>query len=148
MLLSRSWASPIKLVVGLRPDLGPFERMSMKSSIWMTVYSELASSRIPLGATCRDESGNGKIPYRPTPYQDFPDRMPYFREKTKSGKNSGKFGEIGIEIGWGLFPTKLADPVFNSVFSRGIPELQQPTPAKPSHVTAQGPFARPPSTKP
>ena len=67
VLLFRSWASPIKLVVGLRPDLGPFERMSTKSSIWMTVYSGLASSRIPLGATCvtgRQDLAEG--PWRPT----------------------------------------------------------------------------------
>jgi hypothetical protein len=47
----------------------------------------------------RDESGNEKIPYRPMPYLDFTDRIPYFREKTKSGKNSGKFGENGNENG-------------------------------------------------
>ena len=29
-----------------------WKKMSMKSSIWMPVYSGLASSRIPLGATC------------------------------------------------------------------------------------------------
>ena len=78
----------------------------------------------------------------------FPIECRIFGGKRNQEKNSEKFGEIEIEIGWGLFPTELADLVFNSVFSRGIPELQQPTPAKPSHVTAQGPFARPPSTKP
>ena len=39
-----------------------------------------------------------------------------FGEKTETGKNSGKFGEFGIEIGWRLFPTEFADPVFNLVF--------------------------------
>ena len=50
---------------------------------------------IEIGAGSRDESGNRKIPYRPTPYPDFTDRIPHFREKTKSGKISGKFGENG-----------------------------------------------------
>ena len=39
-------------------------------------------------ASNRDESGNGKIPYRLTPYPDFTDRILHFREKTKSGKKN------------------------------------------------------------
>ena len=40
------------------------------------------------------------------------DRISYFREKTDSGKNSGKNGENRIEIGWGIFPTEFSVPVF------------------------------------
>jgi hypothetical protein len=47
----------------------------------------------------RDESGNGKFPYRPTPNTEIPDRISFSREKTDSGRNPGKFGESGIEIG-------------------------------------------------
>ena len=93
----------------------------------------------------RDESGKGKIPYRPTPYLVFTDRIPHFREKTETGKKSVKFGEIGIEIGWGLFLTEFADPVFNPVFPVCFPELAvahpAPMPQAPLHPTAQGPEA-------
>ena len=46
-----------------------------------------------------DESGNGKFPYRPTPNTEIPDRISFSRDKTGSGRNPGKFGESGIEIG-------------------------------------------------
>jgi len=58
--------------------------------------------RCPLLSTprvARDESGNGKFPYRPTPNTGIPDRISFSREKTDSGRNPGKFGESGIEIG-------------------------------------------------
>ena len=46
-----------------------------------------------------DESGNGKFPYRPTPNTEIPDRISFSREKTDSGRNPGKYGESGVEIG-------------------------------------------------
>jgi len=68
-----------------------------------------------------------------------------FGKKTEIGKNSGKFGEFGIEIGWGLFLTEFADPVFNPVFPVCFPELvvahPAPMPQAPLHPTAQGPEA-------
>ena len=79
----------------------------------------------------------------------FPIEYRIFGEKTKSGKKSGKFGEIGIEIGWGLFLTEFADPVFNPVFPVCFPELvvahPAPMPQAPLHLTAQGLEATPPT---
>ena len=51
------------------------------------------------GLVIRDESGNGKFPYRPTPNTGIPDQISFSREKTDSGRNPGKFGEFRIKIG-------------------------------------------------
>jgi len=51
------------------------------------------------GKRVRDESGSGKFLYRPTRNTEIPDRISFSREKTDSGRNPGKFGESGIEIG-------------------------------------------------
>ena len=126
-------------------------------SIWALPIPSVETSSGPFGVRwpvmprhlhvliSRDESGNGKIPYRPTPYLVFTDRILHFREKTETGKNSVKFGEIGIEIGWGLFLTEFADPVFNPVFPVCFPKLAvahpAPMPQAPLHPTAQGPEA-------
>jgi hypothetical protein len=45
------------------------------------------------------ENGNGKFPHRPTPNTENPDRILFSREKTDSGRNPGKYGESGVEIG-------------------------------------------------
>ena len=39
--------------------------------------------------TSRDESGNGRIPYRPTPYTEYTNRIPFFR-KNRNRKQEKK----------------------------------------------------------
>ena len=64
----------------------------------------------------RDESGNGKIPYRPTLYPDFPDRMPYFRKKNEIMKKFGKIRRNRDRNREEVFP----DRISGSRFFHGI----------------------------
>jgi len=67
----------------------------------------------------RDESRNGKIPYRPTPYTIYTDRISFLQENSKFKKNPGKSGKFGNEIGGSFFLTEFSVPVFYT----GIPEF-------------------------
>ena len=69
--------------------------------------------------TGRDESRNGKIPYRPTPYTIYTDRISFLQENSKFKKNLGKSGKFGNEIGGSFFLTEFSVPVFYT----GIPEF-------------------------
>ena len=90
-----------------RAKLGPLFR-EIKSRMASDFASFVLCINVPevatlfrtvLPPTFMDENGNGKFPYRPTSNTENPDRISFSREKTDSGRNPGKFGESGIEIG-------------------------------------------------
>ena len=66
-------------------------------------------SRTP---TSRDESRNGKIPYRPTPYPVYADGISFSHKNLKIGRNPGKPDKIQNEIGGRDFLIEFTDSVF------------------------------------
>jgi len=89
----------------------------------------------------RDESRNGKFPYRPTPNTILTDRISYFREKTDSGKNSGKTAKTGSKSVEAFFRLNFRFPFFTREIPDGIPvfifRLDSSPLALPAHKPAK-----------
>ena len=84
--------------------------------LWFALHQSPISSA---AMVYRDESRNGKIPYRPTPYTIYTDWISFLQENSKFRKNPGKSGKFGNEIGGSFFLTEFSVPVFYT----GIPEF-------------------------
>lgn len=69
----------------------------------------------------RDESGNGKIPYRPTPYSEYTARIPNWREKQEQENSQEIWSGTGTEVVEAFFHPYFRFPYSAGKIPTGIP---------------------------
>jgi hypothetical protein len=69
----------------------------------------------------RDESGNGKIPYRPTPNPVLADRVPFLQEKQENRKKNRKSAGTGTGTGEAVSRPYSRFPYLSRKNPAGIP---------------------------